>query len=218
MPRDTRTRFFPRLIVNAMNSPSQTPSAFRWVLLLGVLLAPALAEAHPIGMHATGMGMGFLHPLTGLDHLCAMVAVGLWASQRGGRSLWMIPLAFVGVMTLGGILGVAGVALPFVEKGIMASVLVLGVLVAAAVRLPLVASVLLVGLFALFHGHAHGAEMPATASGATYALGFALSTASLHLVGIGIGLASRRFLTTEKVVRYAGGAIAAYGAYMIATL
>jgi urease accessory protein len=188
-------------------------STFRRSLFLLPLLLPSLAQAHT-GVGATsGFANGLAHPLTGLDHLCAMIAVGLWAVQRGGRAIWLVPLAFVSVMTLGAILGMAGIALPFVEKGILASVLVLGVLIAAAVRLPLVMSVILVGLFALFHGHAHGAEMPVTASGFTYGIGFVAMTAMLHLAGIGWGLALQK-IASEKILRYTGGAIAGCGLYL----
>ena len=183
----------------------------RLLPLLVFFLLPTLAQAHPgIPGHTHGFANGLAHPLTGLDHLCAMVAVGLWAAQRGGRALWLVPSVFVSVMVLGGALGMAAVPIPFVEPGIVASVLVLGVLIAAAVRLPLAVSLLVVGVFAVFHGYAHGAEMPATASGLAYGLGFAAATASLHLVGIGLGLLAQRF-GSARLVRYAGGAIAACG-------
>ncbi len=153
-----------------------------------VFLLPSLAQAHPgIPGHTHGFDNGLFHPLTGLDHICAMIAVGLWAAQRGGRALWLVPLTFVSVMAFGGALGMSGIALPFVETGIVASVLILGVLIAAAVRLPLMASAAMVGLFALFHGFAHGAEMPDTASGLVYGIGFIAATAILHLCGIGLG-------------------------------
>jgi urease accessory protein len=186
----------------------------RLLPLLAVFLLPALAQAHPgVPGHTHGFVNGLAHPLTGLDHICAMVAVGLWAAQRGGRALWLVPAVFVSVMILGGALGLAAVPVPFVEPGIAASVLVLGVLIAAAVRLPLPASALLVGLFALFHGYAHGAEMPGSASGLAYGLGFVAATASLHLLGIGLGLLAQRF-GSARLVRYAGAAIAACGIYL----
>ena len=119
------------------------------------------------------------HPVGGLDHICAMLAVGLWAAQTGGRSVWAVPLTFVSVMVLGGMLGMMGIGLPFAEQGIVLSVLILGVLIAASIRLPLWVSSSMVGLFALFHGHAHGTEMPESAFAMIYALGFILSTASL---------------------------------------
>ena len=121
-----------------------------------------------------------------------MVAVGLWAAQLGGRARWLVPASFVGVMTLGGALGMAGAGLPLAERGIAASVLILGVLIAATVRLPLAASAALVGIFALCHGHAHGIEMPGTAAGLSYALGFAGCTALLHALGLGLGLLLQR--------------------------
>jgi urease accessory protein len=142
-----------------------------------------------------------------------MVAVGLWAAQMGGRSIWAVPLTFVAVMAFGGFLGAMGVSLPFVEKGIVISVLMLGVFIAAAVRLPLVASVIIVGLFAICHGHAHGAEMPETASGITYGIGFILATALLHACGIGLGIGIQR-LAKPMVIRSAGIAIALCGAYL----
>ena len=143
-----------------------------------------------------------------------MIAVGLWAAQRGGRALWAVPLTFVSMMTLGAVLGMGGITIPFAEQGIAASVLILGILIAAALRLPLIASMSIVSLFALFHGYAHGAEMPASSSGLSYGLGFVTTTAMLHLIGIGAGLAAKK-LATEKTVRYAGGAIAACGLYLV---
>jgi urease accessory protein len=183
------------------------------VALLAGVSFPSSAIAH-VGVGPTsGVLNGLAHPVTGLDHILAVVAVGLWAAQRGGRAIWLVPLAFVSVMAVGGVLGMMAISIPFVEQGIVASVLALGVLIAAAVRLPLVASMLLVGLFALFHGHAHGAEMPDTAAGLAFGLGFILATASLHGIGIGLGLAVQR-LGRERLVRYAGGAIAACGVYL----
>jgi urease accessory protein len=183
--------------------------------LLGVAAtcaAPAIAHAHTGLGVAQGFAGGAVHPVTGLDHLYAMLAVGLWAAQRGGKALWLVPLAFVAVMTVGGALGMAGASLPMVEPGIAASVLVLGVLVAAAARLPLAASVILVGLFALLHGHAHGAEMPATVSGLAYGLGFVSVTAALHLSGIAVAMGLQR-IDLASAVRIAGGAVAACGLY-----
>jgi urease accessory protein len=139
-----------------------------------------------------------------------MVAVGLWAAQRGGRAVWVVPVTFVAMMPVGGLLGAMGIIVPFVEPGIVASMIVLGVLITAAVPMPLVAMSLLVGLFAIFHGHAHGAEIPETVSGLAYAVGFVLATGLLHCCGIGFGLYARRFVDAQPI-RYAGGAIAALG-------
>jgi urease accessory protein len=183
-------------------------------LLATLLLIPTLAHAH-VGVGSTnGFFHGAAHPFSGLDHLCAMMAVGLWAAQRGGRALWVVPLSFVSVMIVGGVLGAAGVALPFVEQGIVASVLLLGVLAAAAVRLPLAASAILVGWFALFHGHAHGTEMPVTASGLAYGAGFVMATAALHAAGLALGIGMQR-LASSGWVRAAGGAIACCGLYLL---
>lgn len=178
---------------------------------LALLLCPALVHAHSGGPgHTHGFESGLAHPLTGLDHLCAMFAVGLWAAQRGGRALWLVPLTFVTVMGLGGWLATTGLQLPLVAQGAAASVFVLGVLIAAALRLPLAASAALVGFFAVFHGFAHGAETASSASGFTFAGGMMLTTAALHLSGIGIGLLVRQ-QTDTRLFRYAGGAIAAGG-------
>lgn len=201
-----------------MKNSSAVRLKFQRLLPLGfLLLLPSLAQAHP-GMpgHVHGFANGLTHPLTGLDHICAMIAVGLWAAQRGGRALWLVPLTFVSVMAVGGMLGMASIQLPMVEAGIIASVLILGVLIAAAVRLPLMASTLIVGTFALFHGFAHGAEMPETASGLNYALGFITATTELHLCGIGLGIFAKRF-TSENLIRHAGGAITACGLYLCLT-
>lgn len=139
-----------------------------------------------------------------------MAAVGLWAAQMGGRALWRVPLVFAGVLSLGGMLGMAGVPIPFAEGGIVMSLLVLGVLIAGAVHLPLAVSVAIVGLFALFHGYAHGAEMPQAASGMEYAAGFVLATALLHVCGIAIGLLAKNHGRAEWL-RLAGAVIALCG-------
>ena len=197
-----------------------TESAFalRTVLppfVLASLLAlfPTLAHRHGGAHQVGGLVQGFAHPFGGLDHLCAMVAVGLWAAQRGGRGQWLVPMAFVCVMAIGGVLGMGRVALPLVEAGIAGSLLVFGVLIAAAARLPLTASMILVGAFAIFHGHAHGAEMPADASGFAYGAGFMVATALLHAAGIGIARSIRR-LEPPPIVRWAGGAIALCGIFL----
>ena len=174
-------------------------------LLFGAL--PTLAYAHP--GHADGLAQGLAHPFSGLDHLCAMLAVGLWAAQLGGRAAWLVPLSFVAVMALGGLLGAAAIALPFVETGILLSLLALGLLVAAAVRLPLALSAGVVGVFALFHGYAHGAEMSPGASAFAYALGFMMASAFLHLSGFTFGMAIR-----ARLLRFAGAAVAMTGGWL----
>lgn len=176
-------------------------------------LLPFTALAHTGVGHTTGFAAGFAHPLGGADHMLAMVAVGLWAAQMGGRATWAVPGAFVSMMLVGGALGVAGVQIPFIEQGILLSLLVLGLLIAGAVRLPLAISGMLVGLFAIYHGHAHGAEMPMAIGALSYSAGFAFATALLHAAGIasGFGLQKLRF---EKLTRYAGGLIALGGIYL----
>jgi len=151
--------------------------------------------------------------MLGLDHQLAMIAVGIWAAHLGGRSQWYVPLSFLLAMTIGGVLGANGAHVPFVEAGIAASVLVVGVLIAAAVRLPLTGSMVLIGLFALFHGCAHGLEMPSGASGVAYGFGFVLSTAILHAVGLCLGWIAERYETVAWL-RYVGAAIVVAGLTM----
>lgn len=175
------------------------------------------AFAHPGDHSHVGFAAGFAHPLTGIDHLLAMVAVGLWASQLGGRALWLLPLTFPVVMAAGAALGFGGVALPWVEIGITASVLVLGAAVALTWRPTLAASLPLVGLFALLHGYAHGVELPAQTSALGYCAGFVAATLVLHLAGLAVGLAANR-LPVRFAARTAGGAIAAVGAALLVTV
>ena len=156
-------------------------------LFLLTLLAPSLALAHPLHDSGTLMA-GALHPVGGLDHTLAMLAVGFLAAQRGGRALWALPGVFVGAMLLGGAAGSAGLGSPAVEPMILASILLLGVTVALAVRLPLLPVLVAIALFGAAHGWAHGAEGPQSGI-ALYALGFALATMALHGVGIGLGRA-----------------------------
>jgi len=188
---------------------------------LAVILAMFAAVALPLGAFAhTGVGPvhdllhGLNHPLTGLDHIAAMLAVGLWAAQRGGRATWLVPLSFVSFMTIGGAIGMAGMHLPLVEPGIVLSLIVLGALVAIGARLPLGVSMAIVGIFALVHGFAHGTEIPSMASGLTYALGFVIATVCLHTVGVGFGLLMQR-ANSAQVVRAAGAAIGLCGIWSI---
>jgi len=183
-------------------------------LLAVLFLAPTLAHAHTGVGDTHGFTHGFEHPLFGLDHLLAMVAIGLWAAQIGGRALWAVPATFVSVMALGGALGIAGVPVPYVEQGIATSVLLLGLFIALSVRMPLAFSIPIVGLFAICHGHAHGAEMPANASGVAYAAGFLIATALLHCCGIGLGIAIQH-ATKASVLRVAGAAIAVAGVALL---
>jgi urease accessory protein len=160
---------------------------------------------------------GLLHPFSGMDHVLAMVAVGLWASQLGGRALWLLPLTFPAVMAVGVALGMSSVALPWVEIGIAGSVMVLGAVVALALRPSLAISIPLIGAFALLHGYSHGVELPASASVLSYGAGFIAATLVLHAVGIATGLIAGR-LPVRFAARAAGGAIAVLGVVLLVTL
>lgn len=190
----------------------------RLLTLVTVLAAAPWANAHPghDGDHdfTWDFSGGLTHPLSGVDHLLAMIAVGLWAVQLGGRARWLVPAAFVGLMTLGAAAGRAGMNFSVIEQVIAASVLILGLLIARSVKLPVAAGMALVGVFALFHGLAHGAEMPATSGGLAFGAGFIAATVLLHGVGIGAGtLAARR---SEKITTAAGWGIAASGVVLLA--
>ncbi len=182
---------------------------------LAVALAPTAAFAHVGHGDVSSFAAGINHPLGGLDHVAAMVAVGLWAALKGGRALWVWPCAFVGVMLAGGALGMAHVPIPFVEQGILASVVVLGLLVALAIDLPVAVGAAIIGLFALLHGHAHGSEITETMSGAAYMAGFALATAGLHGIGLAVG-ATLSDLRMRPLVRAAGAACVIVGMALMA--
>ena len=155
-------------------------------------LLPTAAFAHPsLTPHVDGFLAGISHPLTGLDHLLAMLSVGLWASQKGGRAMWLWPAAFVTAMVAGGVMGMMGVGLPLVEPAIIASVLVLGVVIAATLSLPTVVGVAMIAFFGRVHGNAHGLEAPIGGAG-LYALGFVVSTITLHALGLAIGLSAQK--------------------------
>jgi urease accessory protein len=182
-----------------------------FALVLG-LAAPA--EAHVIAADAGGFSSGFQHPLFGLDHLLAMLAVGIWGAQMGGRRVWTLPMAFPLVMAFGGIAGMAGLYLPDVELGIALSVLVLGLAIAFAWRPFEPVALLLIAVFAVFHGYAHGLELPDAVDPASYAAGFVIATGLIHVFGIGIGLLIGR-LFDGWISRGLGAAIAAGGVYFL---
>ena len=188
------------------------PASTKRTTLAAILfLAAAMPAYAHVGTGSTSsFAAGFAHPVSGLDHMTVMVAVGLWAALKGGKAIWAWPLAFVGVMLVGAALGMLHVPVPFVEPGILASVVTLGLLVALAIDLPVSAGVAIIGLFALFHGHAHGTEVPENAGGLEYMAGFAVATALLH--GIGIAAALGHGLRFRSLVRAAGAACAAVGA------
>jgi urease accessory protein len=178
------------------------------VVLAAVSAAPALAHTGD-GLSGGFIG-GFGHPLFGPDHVAAMVAVGLWGAFLGPPAIWLLPIVFPLVMALGGVLGILGVPLPGVEIGIAASAIVLGLMVALAAQPPLVIAAVLVGAFAIFHGHAHGAELPPGANVVAFSIGFVVATGLLHLAGISFGLLAR-WPAGRIAVRAAGGAIALAG-------
>jgi urease accessory protein len=180
------------------------------VAAVALLAGSSVAGAHEAGGVAGGFLSGFTHPLFGWDHVAAMVAVGLWGAFLGPPAIWLLPIVFPLVMALGAALGIAGVPLPAVEMGIAASAVVLGVMVAIAAQPPLWVAAIIVGVFAIFHGHAHGTELPAAASAVAYAAGFVIGTGFLHLTGITFGLTTR-WRWGAPAVRAAGGVIALAG-------
>jgi len=183
------------------------------LVFIFAVLTPGVALAHTGHGDTSGLIHGFLHPLGGLDHILAMLAVGVLAGVLGGRALWLVPLSFVAMMVSGFALGIAGVSLPFVEMGIAVSSIVIGAAAAWGRPLPVAGAMALVGIFAIFHGHAHGAEMPATADGLAYAGGFVAASLLLHLAGIAGTVAVSTLLGRygRVAARLAGGVFALAG-------
>jgi len=177
---------------------------------LGLFILTGPAFAHTETGASSGFLSGFFHPVFGVDHVVAMVAVGLWGAFLGAPAIWLLPIVFPLVMALGGALGIAQIELPGVETGIALSAVILGLCVAFAFKPPLWVAAIIVGAFAIFHGHAHGAEMPDAANAMSYALGFVIATGLLHLCGIAIG-ALVRWPSGVMLVRGAGGLIAVAG-------
>jgi urease accessory protein len=175
-----------------------------------VLLTPAYAFAHVERGQATGLITGLQHPWSGLDHVLAMIAVGLWGAQLGNPALWILPVTFPIVMSMGAMLGLLGIPLPGIEIGIALSSILLGAMVVGEVRPKLFVAALLVGFFAIFHGHAHGTELPAGQSGMLYSMGFVIATGCLHGLGIAIGLV-HRWPAGQLALRGAGAFIAIMG-------
>jgi urease accessory protein len=179
-----------------------------------MLLWPQTASAHVLKGEAVGLLTGFLHPISGLDHVLAMVAVGLWGAQLGSPAIWLLPVAFPLVMAVGAMFGLMGVPLPGIEYGIAASAILLGAAVMFEVRPPLALAAILVGFFAIFHGHAHGAELPPGQSALLYSMGFVIATGCLHAVGIGIGTV-HRWSWGQILLRVAGGVVAMGGVFFM---
>lgn len=179
-----------------------------------IVLLPLTAHAHVIG--GNGFSSGATHPLSGPDHLLAMVAVGILSTQIGKKAIWKVPAAFVAFMVIGGMLAISGMRLPIVEQGIALSVLALGIAIAVSRTVPIGWAFAAVALFAVFHGHAHGEEMPLIANPAVYAIGFIVSTALLHISGVLLGQLAFKRRATRALLRYAGAGMGALGVAFLA--
>lgn len=182
----------------------------RALVSLVLITLPGLVFAHAPEGAGGGFMTGFLHPILGYDHLIAMVAVGLWGAFLGDRALWILPIVFPTIMAVGAAIGIMGLEIPLVEFVIALSGVVLGALIALRFRAPLAIAMVLVGIFAIFHGYAHGLEMPEQISAMTYGAGFVIGTGLLHLAGIGLGFATR-LPRGELLVRGCGGVISVVG-------
>jgi urease accessory protein len=202
-------------------TPARQRRDFMGRMQAALLIAAALALAPGVALAHTGIGVvggfqsGLTHPIFGFDHVVAMVAVGLWGAFLGQPAIWLLPVVFPVVMAFGGLAGVLGVPLPGVEMGIALSAVALGAMVALALRPPLWVAAVLVGAFAIFHGHAHGTELPEAANPLAYGVGFVIATGLLHLSGIALGLLSR-WPAGLQAVRVGGGLIACVGLYFLA--
>jgi urease accessory protein len=182
----------------------------RFAFLLAAMLWPVAVWAHAEGGRAEGFLAGLHHPISGLDHILAMVSVGLWGAQLGAPAIWLLPITFPVVMAFGGMLGLMGVPLPGVEVGIALSGIILGLAVLVEWKPPLWAAAVVVGMFAIFHGHAHGTELPAGASGMLYSIGFVIATGLLHAAGITAGLV-HRWKWGQLALRCSGAIVAMAG-------
>lgn len=180
------------------------------------VLAPAAALAHPGHDGAGGLAHGLVHPLTGIDHVLAMIAVGVLAAQYGGRALWLVPMSFLVAMAAAGAIGMAGIPVQIVEAGIGLSVVVLGLMIAFQIRPPTLVAMVVVGFFALFHGYAHGSEMPGGLAGLSFAAGFIGATALLLGAGVGLGLLLQRRTLSRRLIQAGGGAMALVGVAVLA--
>jgi urease accessory protein len=186
----------------------------RSLLILGLLLCPLTAFAHQRGGEVIGFASGFWHPISGIDHILAMVAVGMWGAQLGAPAIWVLPVVFPMVMAVGGTMGLMGFKLPGIELCIALSALALGIAVFGEARPKLWISAAIVGVFAIAHGHAHGTELPQGASGVLYSIGFVMATGLLHALGIGIGLV-HRWMAGRIALRVAGAVVAMGGVFFL---
>jgi urease accessory protein len=186
---------------------------YLFVFALYLVWAPS-AQAHVEQGQAVGFITGLEHPWSGLDHVLAMIAVGIWGAQLGNPAIWVLPITFPMVMSFGAMMGLLGIPLPGIEVGIAVSAILLGAMVLGEVRPKLVVAAILVGIFAIFHGHAHGTELPAGQSGLLYSMGFVIATGVLHGIGISIGLI-HRWPAGKLALRGAGAFIAAMGFFFL---
>lgn len=197
-----------------MKVPRQQTLTRLMTLVVLLFLCAQTALAHPQKGEAVGFLTGFRHPISGLDHVLAMVAVGLWGAQLGSPAIWLLPVAFPLVMASGGMLGLMGVPLPGIEYGIAASAIALGAAVMFEWKPPLALAAALVGVFAIFHGHAHGTELPPGQSALLYSMGFVIATGCLHAVGIGIGTV-HRWAWGQRLLRVAGALVSMGGVFFL---
>jgi urease accessory protein len=197
------------------NSSAYVPVISVFITAICLNATPALA--HTGAGVSGGFSSGLQHPIFGPDHLLAMLAVGIWGAQMGGRTVWSLPVAFPVVMAFGGLWGILGFELPHVELGIALSVISLGLVIALALRPPEIIALCLIGIFAIFHGYAHGIELPVAADPAAYAAGFVMATGLIHVAGILIGLTIGK-LFDGLLARGIGGLISAAGAYFLIKL
>ena len=197
---------------HSINQKSPTLLSLSTIAFL--LLWPVVAWAHVESGQAGGFVSGLSHPVSGLDHVLAMIAVGLWGAQLGAPAMWLLPVAFPMMMAFGGMLGLMGIALPGIEIGIAASAIVLGALILGETKMPLLGALLLVAIFAVFHGHAHGTELEPGQNAMLYSLGFVICTGTLHGVGIGMGLV-HRWQVGRLALRGAGSLVMAGGLFFL---
>jgi len=183
-----------------------------------LVFTPAVALAHPGHDGTTGLLHGLVHPVTGIDHIVAMIAVGLLAAQYGGRALWLVPMSFLVAMAIAGAVGIAGIHTPIAEVGIALSVAVLGLAIAFQFKPPTAVAMVVVGFFALFHGYAHGAEIPDETGGLSFAAGFLSATALLLGAGVGLGLLLQRQTLSRRLMQAGGGVMALVGVATLANL
>lgn len=197
-----------------MKQRNENVSLSGLIMSMGIMLSPATALAHVGSSEAGGFLTGIQHPVSGLDHIIAMLAVGLWGAQLGAPAIWILPVVFPMMMAMGGTLGLMGIPLPGVEVGIAVSAVVLGFMVLTEARVKIQLAMVIVAFFAVFHGHAHGTELPAGQSGLLYSMGFVAATGCLHGVGIAVGLI-HRWQAGKLALRGAGSVVCASGIYFL---